>query len=166
MSQVPKEQEISTALEKLMITNVLEKNGENTDTSLFKPKILCDIDRIKEKKKHHDIDFIYDYLSRTKTSNIDKVSLEQIFNELKENILVNNKTSLRDSPRQINTPQNLVNYLHSNSSSSNELTKTESVSSEESTVDDNSPSNHADIHTPLTTKDNLPACQNIVIILL
>ena len=35
----------------MSITNDLEKNGENTEIpSLFKAKILCAIDRIKEKK--------------------------------------------------------------------------------------------------------------------
>ena len=156
MSQEPMEKEISTALEKLTIINDLEENGENTETSLFEPKILCAIDRIKEKKKRPDIDSIYDYLSRTEVSNIDKVSVEQILNELvKENVLVNKKTSLGDSFRQINTPQNLVNSLHSDSCSNNELTVTESVNSEESTADNNTPSTHGDIQTPLTTKDNL-----------
>ena len=51
MSQEPMEKEISTALDKLTIINDLEKNGENTETSSsFKPKILCAIDRIKEKR--------------------------------------------------------------------------------------------------------------------
>ena len=50
MSQEPTEKEISTALE-MSITNDLEKNGKNTEIpSLFKAKILCAIDRIKEKK--------------------------------------------------------------------------------------------------------------------
>ena len=53
MSQEPREKEISAALEKLTITNDLEKNGENTEIfSLFKPKTLCTIDRIKEEKKN------------------------------------------------------------------------------------------------------------------
>ena len=70
------EKEISTALEKLTITNDLEKNGENTETSSsFKPKILCAIDRIKEKKKRPDIESIYDNLFRTEASNVDKVSI-------------------------------------------------------------------------------------------
>ena len=52
MSQEPTEKEISTALEKLTITNDLEKNGKTTEIfSLFKPKILFAINRIKEKKK-------------------------------------------------------------------------------------------------------------------
>ena len=51
MSQEPTEKEISTALEKLTITNDLERNGGNTETSLFNPKILRAIDQIKEKKE-------------------------------------------------------------------------------------------------------------------
>ena len=83
MSQEPTEKEISTALEKLTIANDLEKNRKNTEkSSLFKPKILCAIDCIKEKKKRPDIDSIYDYLSRTEASNIDKVSIKLILNEL------------------------------------------------------------------------------------
>ena len=51
MSQEPTEKEISTALEKLTITNDLEINLENTETSLFNSKILRAIDQIKEKKE-------------------------------------------------------------------------------------------------------------------
>ena len=83
---------------------------------MFKPKILCAINRIKEKKKHPDIDSIYHYLSRTEASKIDKISIELILNEMvKENVVVNKKTSLGDSFRWINTPSNLVNSLHTDS---------------------------------------------------
>ena len=52
---------------------------------------MC-LDRIKEKKKCPDIDSVYDYLSRTETFNIAKVSTELILNELvKENVLVSKK---------------------------------------------------------------------------
>ena len=52
MSQEPTEKEISTAFEKLTIANDLEKSGGNTETSsLFKSKILCANDGIKEKKE-------------------------------------------------------------------------------------------------------------------
>ena len=100
MSEEPTEKEISTALKKLTITNDLEKTTEIS--SLFKSKILCVIDQIKEKKKRPDIDSIYDYLSRTEASNIDKISIELILNELvKENVVVNKKTtSLGDSFRR------------------------------------------------------------------
>ena len=89
-------------------------------------------------------------------SNIDKVSIELILNELvKENVLVNKKTSLRDSLRRINTPQNLANSLHSDSCSNNELTITESVNNEKSTANNNTPSTHADIQISLAINDNL-----------
>ena len=70
MSQEPTEKEISTALEKLTITiDLQKKTGQSTETSsLFKPKVLCVIDRIKEKKKRPDIDSIYDYLFKTEAS--------------------------------------------------------------------------------------------------
>ena len=122
MSQDPTEKEISTAREKLVITNDLEKTRESTKTSLFKPMILRTIDWIKEKKKLPDIHSIYDYLSRMNAFNIEKVSIELILNDLiKENVLLNKKTSLGDSFRRINTPPNLVNSLHTDLCPNNEL---------------------------------------------
>ena len=117
-----------------MITNGLEKNEKNTKTSIFKLKILYAIYRIKVKKKRPDIGSIYDYLSRLEASNIYKVSIELILNELtKQNVLVNKDMSLRDSLRRINTSLYLVNTLHTDSCSNNELTITESVNTMEST---------------------------------
>ena len=79
-----------------------------------------------------------------------------LLNELvKENVVVNKKTSLGDSFRRINTLPNLVNPLHTDSCPNNQLTITESVNRGESTADNNSPSIHADIQTPLTTYDNI-----------
>ena len=122
MSQDPTEKEISTAREKLVITNYLEKTRESTKTSLFKPMILRTIDWIKEKKKLPDIHSIYDYLSKMNAFNIEKVSIELILNDLiKENVLLNKKTSLGDSFRRINTPPNLVNSLHTDLCPNNEL---------------------------------------------
>ena len=60
--------------------------------------------------------------------------------------------SLGDSTRH---SQNLVNSLHSDLCSNNELTIAESVNSEESTTDNNTPSTHADSQTPLATNGNL-----------
>ena len=67
---------------------------------------------------------------------------------------MNKKTSLGDSFRQRNTPQNLVNSLHSDLCSNNELTITESVNTEEWTADNNNLSIHTDSQTPPTTKDS------------
>ena len=66
---------------------------------------------------------------------------------------MNEKTPLGDSFRQINTPPNLVNSLHTDSCPTNELKFTESVNRAESTADNNTPSTHADIQTLLTTND-------------
>ena len=73
---------------------------------------------------------------------------------------MNKKTPLGDSFRRINTPPNLVNSLHTDSSPTNELKFTESVNRAESTADNNTPSTHADIQTPLTTNDNLSRLTN------
>ena len=76
----------------------------------------------RKKKKHLVIHSIYDYLSRTESFNIDKVSIELILYEMvKENVLVNKKTSLGDSFRRINSPQNLVNSVHTDSCPNYEL---------------------------------------------
>ena len=45
--------------------------------------------------------------------------------------------------------------MHTDSCPNNELTITESVNRAESTADNNTPSTHADIQTPLTTNDNI-----------
>ena len=74
--------------------------------------------------------------------------------------MINEKeTSLDDSVRRINTPQNLVIYLHSaylHSCSNNELAFTESVNSEEAIADNNTLPTHADIQTPLTINTIFP----------
>ena len=104
----------------------------------------------KREKETPCIDSIYDYLSRTEDCNIEKVFIDLKLNEVvKENVLVSKKTSLRDSFRGLNTPKNLVNSLHSDS------TVTESANTEESTADNNTPSIHGDIQTFLTTNYNL-----------
>ena len=68
---------------------------------------------------------------------------------------MNKKALLGGSFRRINTPQNFVDSLHSDSCSDNDLKIIESVNSEESTTDNDTPSTPADIQTPLTINDNL-----------
>ena len=60
---------------------------------------------------------------------------------VKENLLVSKKTLLGDSFCRINTPKILVDSLHSDSCSSNELTITEPVNSDRSAADNNTSSN-------------------------
>ena len=147
MSQEATEKEITTALGKLTITNDLEKIQENIKTSSsFKRKRLWGIDRIKEKKEPLiSTPSMVTYLG---WKVIGKVSIVLVLNEMvKENVIVNKKTSLGDSFRRINTPPNLVNSLHTNSCPNNELAISESVNSKESAAD-NTPSTHADIQHP------------------
>ena len=68
---------------------------------------------------------------------------------------MNKKTLLGSSFHRINTPQNFVDSLHSDSCSDNDLKIIESVNSEESTTDNDTPSTPADIQTPLTINDKL-----------
>ena len=68
---------------------------------------------------------------------------------------MNKKTLLGGSFHRINTPQNFVDSLHSDSCSDDHLKVIESVNSEESTTDNDTPSTTADIQTPLTINDNL-----------
>ena len=99
---------------------------------------------------HSCIDFIYNYLSRTEASNIDKVCIEYALSELvQKRVLVNKKRSQGDSP------QSSVNSLHSDLCFNNELTIMESVNSDKSTTGNNTPSTQADIQTPLATNENL-----------
>ena len=104
---------------------------------------MCHSPDKRRKKNCPDIDSIYDYLSRREASNIYKISIELILNELvKENVVVNKKTaSLGDSFRRINTPSKLVNSLHTDYCPNNELTITESVNRAESTAHNNTPIN-------------------------
>ena len=74
---------------------------------------------------------------------------------VKENVVVNKETSLGDSFRRINTPSNLVNSLHTDSCPNDKLTVIKPVKSAESIADNNTPSTHVDIQTPLTTNDDL-----------
>ena len=68
---------------------------------------------------------------------------------------MNKKTLLGSSFHRINTPQNFVDSLHSDSCSDNDLKIIQSVNSEESTTDNDTPSTPADIQTPLTINDKL-----------
>ena len=55
--------------------------------------ILDIIDKLREKKKRPDIDSIFDFLFKTKATNIDKDTLtDSISQQITQNVLVNRKT--------------------------------------------------------------------------
>ena len=64
---------ISIAFEKLSITCNARDHCITPATifSLFKSKILAVIDKIREKKKHFDIDAIYEHITKSQVSNVD-----------------------------------------------------------------------------------------------
>ena len=89
------EKDISNAFNKLKIVRDDRKIDDVNDVtlSLFELKILNVIDQIKQKKKRPDVNTIYEYLSKTETSNADKQLIETILGNLIEtNIIVNKKT--------------------------------------------------------------------------
>ena len=52
-----------------------ETNSNDDNYSIFKPKILAAIDNIKGKKKRADVDSVYNLISRTEPTNINKKSI-------------------------------------------------------------------------------------------
>ena len=56
----------------------------NNDDSfnIFKPKILMAIDKIKDKKKCAEIDFIHDFIAQIKATNIDKNNIKDFVTKL------------------------------------------------------------------------------------
>ena len=88
------EKGINNTFNKLKITRDERKIDDVSDQtmSLFKLEISNAIDQIKQKKKRHDLNTIYKYLSKTEASNTDKQLIETILGHLVEtNIIVNRK---------------------------------------------------------------------------
>ena len=68
-----------------------------------------------------------------------------------KNIYGNAITKLIKHKKHLRKKRNLINSLQTDSCPNNEVAITESVNRAESTADNNTPSSHADIQTPLTT---------------
>ena len=90
------EKDISNEFNKLKITRGDRKIDDvNVVTlSLFKSKILNAIGQIKQKAKRPDLNNIYEHLSKTAASNVDKQLIKTILgNLIKTNKIVNRKTT-------------------------------------------------------------------------
>ena len=89
------EKDVSCAFEKLAITS---NGGDHckaptTIFYYFKSKILAAIDEERQKKRHPDIDAIYEHIMKSQVSNADKNLIETIIAELtKQNKVINKKT--------------------------------------------------------------------------
>ena len=96
MSQELSDKEISIAFDKLKITpeseSSIKENSNNIDNGI-KTMILNRIDKLRGKKKCPDIDSIFDFLSKTVATNIDKDTLTDSISQLiTQKELVNKKT--------------------------------------------------------------------------
>ena len=96
MSQELFDKEISSAFEKLKITpeteSSIKENSDNLNNGI-KIMILDIIDKLREKKKRPDKDFIFDFLSKTVATNIDKNTLADSISQLiTPKVFVNKKT--------------------------------------------------------------------------
>ena len=59
-----------------------ETNSNDDNYSIFKPKILAAIDNIKGKKKRADVGSVYNLISRTEPTNINKKSIRDFLAKL------------------------------------------------------------------------------------
>ena len=96
MSQELSDKEIKNGFDKSKITpeteSSIEENSDNLDNGI-KTMILDSIDKLRGKKKRQDIDSIFDFLSKTVATNIDKDALADSIPQLITlKILVNRKT--------------------------------------------------------------------------
>ena len=96
MSQEQSDKEISIAFDKLKIApetkGSIKENSNNLDNGI-KSMILDSIDKLRGKKKRPDIDSIFDFLSKTVATNIDKDTLTDSISQLiTQKVLVNKKT--------------------------------------------------------------------------
>ena len=68
---------------------------------IFKPKILDAIDIIRNRKKRADAYSIYEQISKSEASNIDRITIDKIIDEILENnIIINKKSAYGDSFRK------------------------------------------------------------------
>ena len=68
-----------------------ETNSNDDNYSIFKPKILAAIGNIKGKKKCADVDSVYNLISRTEPTNINKKSIRDFLTKLIEEKLITKK---------------------------------------------------------------------------
>ena len=95
MSQERSDKKISNGFDKLKMTPEMEcsikVNSDNLDNGI-KTMILNSIDKLRGKKKRPDIDSVFDFLSKTVATSIDKDTLTVSTSQLiTQKVLVNKK---------------------------------------------------------------------------
>ena len=96
MSQELFDKKNSIAFDKLKITRESESSIKESSNNIdygIKTMILDRIDKLRGKKERPDIDSIFDFLSKTVATNIDKDTLtDSILQLITQKVLVNKKT--------------------------------------------------------------------------
>ena len=73
--------------------NKSENGSQDAVLSTFKPLVLCAIDIVGDKKKHPEVDSIYNHIIKTQASNVNRVFKESAGTDLMKQNLIINKTA-------------------------------------------------------------------------
>ena len=97
MSLESSDKDLTTALERLSITNEITTPINNENNVTIITQIIFDvIDSIRLKKKRPDLESISDHIKKTGVLEADKNSIEKAISELiKFNLIMNKKTTQR-----------------------------------------------------------------------
>ena len=93
MSLETSDKELTTALERLSITNEITTINNENNVTILTQNVFDVIDSIRLKKKRPDLESISDHIKKTGVFEFDKNSIEKAISELvKLNLIINKKT--------------------------------------------------------------------------
>ena len=93
MSLESSDKELTTALERLSITNETAPTNNENNVSILTQNVFDAIDSIRLKKKRPDLESISDHTKKTGVFEFDKNSIEKAISELvKLNLIMNKET--------------------------------------------------------------------------
>ena len=128
------DKELTTALERLSITNEITTINNENNVTILTQNVFDAIDSIRLKKKRPDLESISDHIKKTGVFEFDKSGIEKAISELvKLNLIINKKTPQgldsfnRTSRKEILTCQ--MENLSTKEDNSNSLTIAEEISS-------------------------------------
>ena len=87
--------DMNSAFENLRIASDENDRNYSNELDILKPRILQAIDQICQRKKRPDTDSIYEFITRTCATNINKELTELVIEELiAQNVIFNKKTGI------------------------------------------------------------------------
>ena len=93
MSLETSDKELTTALERLSITNEITTINNENNVTILTQNVSDAIDSIRLKKRRPDLESISDHIKKTGVFEFDKNSIEKAISELvKLNLIINKKT--------------------------------------------------------------------------